>query len=73
MTHPGLTPKPAQTPRANVTDLADYKLNIDFTNAQADQWQVRISRWTPEFAWRHLDLFLTYEELQKFKRLVDAG
>lgn len=58
-----VTPHPGRTPSANITDRADYKLNVSLTEYRTEEYLLTISRWIPEQQWQEHRYFLTPAEL----------
>lgn len=64
------TPHPGRTPRANVIDTLNYKVNVRLTELRNENWQLEFETWTPEHGWVRRELFLTMEELKRFQGAV---
>lgn len=55
--HPGLTPCAGQTPRANIVDTPEYKLDVQIKDINEHR-MLTFRRYTVEFGWSEYQLFL---------------
>jgi hypothetical protein len=68
-----VTPAPGRTParwKANVIDTLNYKVDVVLTELRNENWQLEIKTWTPEHKWVVRELFLTMEELERFRKAL---
>lgn len=50
-----------------------YKLDVVVNELSDGQQHLKIRRWSPEWGWQQTELFLTLDELELFKRVINAG
>ena len=68
------TPAPGRTPARFTTmviDTLNYKVDIVLTKLRNDNWQLETKTWTPEHGWVIRQLFLTMEELNRYKEALN--
>lgn len=68
-----VTPAPGRIPtrwQANVIDTLNYKVDVVLTELRNENWQLEIKTWTPEHKWVVRELFLTMEELERFRKAL---
>ena len=70
---PYVTPQPGRTPGANITDRADYKLDIALQEFRQNEYLLTIKRWIPETKWTEQKFFLTPEELVRLQDQLDGA
>lgn len=60
-------------PAANVVDRADYKLNWNLTEFRANEYHLSIARYIPEHGWTNQSYFLTAEELNTIRTILNGN
>ena len=72
---PHVTPHPGRTPaKANIIDNSNYKLDMKVTEFRPEQFVLTIDKFIPEHGWISQQYFLTPEELDKIKKVLnDTG
>lgn len=65
-----VTPAPGRSPEPNITNRADYKLDIRLQEFRQDQYLLTIRKFIPETNWTEQKFFLTPEELTQLKDAI---
>lgn len=68
-----VTPQPGRTTRTRIVNREDYQLDVKVSRIIGAQWRLEILRYIPESDWVKTELYLTDDELERFRQAIDAG
>ena len=67
-----VTAAPGRTPRGNIVNRADYRLDIQLRLFRSEQYMLTIDKFIPETGWVEQKFFLTPDELELVRQQINA-
>lgn len=67
-----VTAAPGRTPRGNIVNRADYRLDIQLREFRSEQYMLTIDKFIPETGWVEQKFFLTPDELELVRQQINA-
>jgi hypothetical protein len=68
-----VTPAPGRTPRGNIINRADYRLDIQLQEFRASEYMLTIEKFIPETGWTRQQFFLTPDELDLVRQQINGS
>lgn len=67
-----VTPAPGRTPRGNIVNRADYRLDIRLQEFRDNEYMLTIDKFIPETGWCEQKFFLTPDELELIRQQING-
>jgi len=68
-----VTPQPGRTPpQANIVNRDDYKLHWNLSEFRPSEYNLQIQKYIPEHGWTSQSFFLTEEELELIRKVMNG-